>query len=60
MSKKTWIKIGIGTAVVLAVVAMIKIVPFYGTLLSLCSYAAGIASYWAIDKFGKEVVNKEK
>lgn len=58
MSKKTWIKIGIGTAVVLAVAAMIKIVPFYGTLLSLCSYAAGILSYWAIDKFGNVVEKK--
>lgn len=58
MSKKTWIKIGIGTAVVLAVAAMIKIVPFYGTLLSLCSYSAGILSYWAVDKFGNVVEKK--
>ena len=60
MSKKTWIKIGIGAAVIIGTLAMIKIIPFWGTLLSLCSYAAGIASYWAVDKFGKEVVVDKK
>lgn len=59
MSKKTWIKIGIGAAVVISTLAMVKLIPFWGTLLSLCSYAAGIASYWAVDKFGKEVVEKK-
>lgn len=52
MSKKTWIKIGIGVAVVVGTLAMIKLIPFWGTLLSLCSYAAGIASYWAVEKYG--------
>jgi hypothetical protein len=59
MSKKTWTKIGIGAAVVISTLAMVKLIPFWGTLLSLCSYAAGIASYWIVDKFGKEVVEKK-
>lgn len=30
MSKKTWIKIGIGVAVVVGTLAMIKLIPFGG------------------------------
>nr|DAU77660.1 MAG TPA: hypothetical protein [Crassvirales sp.] len=37
---------------------MVKLIPFWGTLLSLCSYSAGILSYWAVDKFGNVVEKK--
>lgn len=55
MSKKTWISIGIGAAVVIGTLAMIKLLPFWATLLSLGSYVTGIASYWAVEKYGNEV-----
>ena len=58
MSKKNWIKIGIGAIIVIGTLAMVKLIPFWGTLLSLCSYSAGIISYWAIDKFGNVVEKK--
>lgn len=57
MSKKNWIKIGIGAVVVLGTLAMVKLIPFWSTLLCLGTYAAGIASYWAVEKFGNEVKN---
>lgn len=52
MSKKNWIKVGIGAAVVIGTLAIIKTLPFWATLLALGSYTAGIASYWAVKKFG--------
>lgn len=57
MSRKNWIKFGIGAVVVLGTLAMVKLIPFWSTLLCLGTYAAGIASYWAVEKFGNEVKN---
>ena len=51
MNKKSWIILGITVAIIIGILAMVKTLPFWATLLSLGSYAAGIASYWAIKKF---------
>lgn len=51
MSKKSWIILGIAVVVIIGILAMIKTLPFWATLLSLGSYAAGLISYWAVKKF---------
>lgn len=51
MNKRNWIILGIGVAVIIAVLAIIKTLPFWATILSLGSYAAGIISYWIVKKF---------
>lgn len=51
LTKQQWIILAIVIVVVVGILAMIKFIPFWGTILSLVSYVAGIASYWLVKKY---------
>lgn len=55
MSKKSWIILGIAILVIIGLMATIKMLPFWATILAFGSYVAGLVSYWAVKKYAPSV-----
>ena len=51
MSKRSWIILGIAVLVIISLMATIKMLPFWATILAFVSYIAGLVSYWVVKKF---------
>lgn len=51
MSKRSWIILGIAILVIIGLLATVKMLPFWATILAFVSYVAGLVSYWAVKKF---------
>lgn len=54
MTKKNWIVLGIAVVVIIAILALIKLMPFYATIVALVAYAAGILSLYIYDKAAED------
>ena len=60
LSKKGWIRVGIGAAVVIALLGIVKILPFWTTLLVLGLCVVGGISYLLTKKSNTSQVEEEE
>lgn len=54
MSKRSWIILGIAILVIIGLLATVKMLPFWATILAFVSYVAGLVSYWVVKKFAPD------